>query len=165
MTHTPGLEPVAPQWCHVTVLHSGPVEEVSDEEIRAITGRVRERCAEVRPFELALDRPVVGNVALECPGRPGAPARRLWEITARAGREVLGDRYPLLPAAYYPHLSVAYAGRQAAHADRTALKALLSDIPAGPVSFHVDRLHLVAQSHDGRQITWRPVTTVLLGES
>ncbi|MDT0347528.1 2'-5' RNA ligase family protein [Streptomyces litchfieldiae] len=124
VTHHPGLEPVAPEWAHITVLHSGPVGEVTGPEITAITSRVRAACATVAPFTLTVDRPAVGTVAVELPARPGAPARRLWELTTEATREVIGGRYPVLPAVYYPHLTIAYADHRELH--QTGANALVA---------------------------------------
>ncbi|MFF2820458.1 2'-5' RNA ligase family protein [Kitasatospora cineracea] len=160
----PGLNPVPEQWLHVTVLHAGPTSEASGEQIQAMADLVREQARHVAPFDLLLGRPQVGTVALECAGTPGAPARRLWELTAAATRAVFGNEPPLLPALYYPHCSIAYAGPDGHLADRTALKALLSDVPGGPVTIPVTRLALVSQWHDGRSlIQWEPLLEIPLG--
>lgn len=142
ITHRPGLAPVPARWAHLTVLHGGPVDAYQDGEIEAITEQVRAAVADLAPFDLVVDRPSVGRVALECPARPGAPARRLWELTAAVDAEVTGGRFPLIPDGYAPHLTLAYgiAGDQRA-----------------------DRLALVAQSHNRRHITWTPLATVPLG--
>ncbi|MDX3024985.1 2'-5' RNA ligase family protein [Streptomyces acidiscabies] len=165
VTRTPGLNPVAAEWLHVTVLHAGPQSDSSDAEVAAMVDQVSAAAAEVDPFALTLYPPAVGTVALECAGRPGAPARRLWELTAAATREVMGEeRFALIPAVYYPHASVAYAGPEAHLADRTALKVALSDVEAGPVTVQAHTLSLVAQWHDGRsQIVWEHLASVPLG--
>ncbi|MFK0047502.1 hypothetical protein ACIQU4_26030 [Streptomyces sp. NPDC090741] len=43
------------------------------------------------------------------------------------------------------------------------MKALLSDLPVGPVTLPVTRLSLVAQSHDARHITWTHLGDAVLG--
>ncbi|ATM24693.1 hypothetical protein SMD44_p10194 (plasmid) [Streptomyces alboflavus] len=151
--HRPGLGPVAPQWAHVTVLHSGPVEEFLPGEVEAVTERVRRCLVSMPPIELTFDRPSVGGVAVECAGRPGAAARRLWEVTAAATAAVVGDRFPLIPAQFYPHLSLAY-GTGGAVADRREMKALLSDRPGEPLTMRFDQLSRVEQWHDMRSIRW-----------
>ncbi|MEY9938674.1 2'-5' RNA ligase family protein [Streptacidiphilus sp. MAP5-3] len=161
LTLRENLAPVQPEWYHVTLLHSGPVSEITDDEIAAITEQVRKQCATIAPFDLTLDRPSVGTVALECAGRPGEPARRLWEITAKATAAVTGERFPLIPPVYYPHASIAYATGPVP--DRRDMKAWLSDCPTQPVTFTAENISLVAQSHDGREITWRHVASVPLG--
>lgn len=168
ITHRPGLAPVPARWVHLTVLHAGPLADYRDGEVDAIVQRVRDRCAGIEPFELVVDRPVVGRVAIECQARPGAPARRLWEMTARVDADVTGGRFPRLPADYYPHVSLAYGTSGESHqtgADRVALKRDLSDHPGEPVTLTVDQLVLVAQVHDRRHITWTPMATAPLGRS
>ncbi|MFJ1751200.1 2'-5' RNA ligase family protein [Streptomyces sp. NPDC088116] len=165
LTHMPGLEPVAPEWLHTTILHSGPEDSATDTEIARIVTLVRERVAEVAPFELTFNPPAVGRVGLECTARPGAPARRLWEIAWQATTEVAGSRWPLIPDRHYAHASLAYAGPDAARADRKAMKIWLSDHGPGLVTLPVTALSLVSQWHDGRRIMWDHITDVPLGVS
>lgn len=165
ITHRPGLAPVSARWVHMTVLHGGPVAEYRRGELDAITKRVHQRCVGIEPFDLTIDRPSVGRVAIECPARPGAPARRLWELTAQSDAAVTGGRFPLIPATYYPHLSLAYGMQGESHqrgADRAALKRDLSDHPGESVTLRATHLSLVAQVHDRRHITWTPIATVPL---
>jgi 2'-5' RNA ligase len=125
----PGMEMVMPRWLHVTVLHSGPAQDATEQEIDDIVSSVREevRAAGTGPVELTFARPSVGTVAIERAARPGAAARRLWEATWTATCRVVGQgRWPLIPQVYYPHSTLAYGGADAAWADRRLLKALLS---------------------------------------
>jgi len=165
VTSTPGLNAVPPQWLHITVLHAGPQADSSDAEVEAVVAKVRDAAADTGPFALTLYPPSVGTVALECMGYPGAPARRLWELTAAATEEVIGKRFELLSDVYYPHVSLAYAGPDGHLADRAVLKAALSDVEdAGPVTVQAHTLSLVAQWHDGRsQIVWEHLASVPLG--
>ncbi|MEU5417854.1 2'-5' RNA ligase family protein [Streptomyces sp. NPDC020667] len=162
ITHQPGLASVAARWLHCTILHAGPVAEYREQQLADIVERVTKECENTRAFDLVFDRPSVGTVAVECAARPGEPARQLWEITARVDAEVTGDRYPLIPAVYYPHVSLAYGTAGDVRADRRALKVALSDHPGEPVRLRADRLCLVAQSHDRRHITWTPIAEVPL---
>ncbi|MFJ9617864.1 2'-5' RNA ligase family protein [Streptomyces noursei] len=163
LTHRPGLEPVPARWLHVTVLHSGPQQEASPQEVEAITTRVRKAVAATGSIELTFARPSIGTQAVECAARPGAAARRLWETTWTATTEVVGPRWPLVPATYHPHTTLAYAaGRDAQHLDRGQLKAHLSDLDTGEVSLFFSQLALVAQWHDGRHIIWEHLTDIPL---
>lgn len=162
LTHRPGLEPVAPQWLHLTVLHSGPEQEATPDEVAQIVEGVRNRCAQVAPFDVTFDRPAVGRVAIECMARPGAAARELWKLTYEATTAVVGDRWPLIPDGYYPHSSLAYAGATHSEADRRAMKIWLSDNGPGPVTLRLEKLSLVAQWHDHRTITWEHIADVPL---
>ncbi|AXK36575.1 hypothetical protein DVA86_32370 [Streptomyces armeniacus] len=162
LTHQPGLEPVPPEWLHVTVLHAGPQRDASQQEITEMTARVREAVARTGPVTLTFARPAIGTVAIERAARPGTPARRLWDVTWTATTDVVGQRWPLQPTTYYPHVSLAYAGERAQHADRGTLKQRLADIDGGEVTLTFDTLALVSQWHDGRHIVWEHLADVPL---
>ncbi|MFF3730955.1 2'-5' RNA ligase family protein [Streptomyces sp. NPDC002476] len=162
ITHRPGLAPVQAPWTHCTVLHGGPVDQYRNGEITEITGRVAKECQTIPAFDLTVDRPAIGTVAVECAARPGAPARQLWKLTARVDADVTGNRFPLIPAVYAPHISLAYGVASPVRADRRQLKAALSDQPGEMVVLRATRLCLVAQSHNRRHITWTPIAEVVL---
>ncbi|MGW1022080.1 2'-5' RNA ligase family protein [Streptomyces niveus] len=163
LIRTPGMEMVLPRWMHVTVLHAGPHASASDDEVAQMVGLVREAVAGTGPVTLTFSRPSIGTVAIERAARPGAAARALWDATWAATTAVVGERWELLPEIYQPHLTIAYAGADAAHADRAEMKASLSDIDAGEVTMAFPELTLVSQWHDHRRITWEPLATVALG--
>ncbi|WP_329169394.1 2'-5' RNA ligase family protein (plasmid) [Streptomyces sp. NBC_01267] len=164
LTHRPGLAPVEARWVHTTVMHGGPVADYKDEELDTIVELVRQECATIAPFDLTFDRPAIGRVAVECAARPGAPARRLWQLTTQIDVDVTGGRNPVMPAGYYPHQSLAYGMAGEVRADRRAMKVLMSDHPGEPVTLRADKLSLVAQAHDRQFITWEHIVDVpLLG--
>lgn len=106
LTHRDGLVPVRPDWYHVTVLHSVPVDEVTTSQFEQIVAQMRHRCTQIAGFDLTLDRPAVGSLAVECAGRPGTAARAVWQAAADSTAAILGDKVPARPAVYYPHLSL-----------------------------------------------------------
>ncbi|MBF9071839.1 2'-5' RNA ligase family protein [Streptacidiphilus fuscans] len=165
LAESPGLHTVPAEWIHVTVLHGEPMEQLTKEEVTGIGDRLTAALAAVEPFDLVLNPATPGTVALECAGHPGEPARRLWELAREAVRAETGDRWPLLPSAYYPHVSIAYAGAEAEQADRTALKIWLSDHVADPMTVRADALQLVAQWHDGAYIRWEQLRVIPIGPS
>ncbi|MFD8851855.1 2'-5' RNA ligase family protein [Streptomyces sp. NPDC059604] len=159
----PGLAPVEARWVHATVMHGGPVDEYRPSEIDTIVDRVRQECRDLDPIDLTYDRPTPGRVAVECAARPGAPGRRLWELTTRIDQEVTGGRFPVIPTGWYPHTSLAYGVAGPERASRQAMKILLSDHPGEPVVLRATTISLVAQRHDRRHITWDHITDVTLG--
>lgn len=165
LTHQPGLEPVPAEWLHITVLHAGPQQDATTQETADLAARVRAAVAGSGPVTLTFARPSIGTVAIERAARLGAPARRLWDETWTATTDVVGERWPRLPTTYYPHVTLAYAGNQARHADRSALKQQLSDIDGDEVTLTFDTLTLVSQWHDGRQIVWEHLADVPLGSA
>ena len=161
LTHRDNVVPVAPPWYHVTSLHSVPAASLSAGQLDRIIEEVRRRCETIGPFELTLDRPTIGQVAVECAGRPGAATRALWRAAADSTTTVLGNDIPVIPEVYYPHMSLAYA---VGHTDHRQMKAWLSDHDIPPFVMPVTAISLVAQSHDRRTITWRHLLDIpLLG--
>ncbi|MCL7382220.1 2'-5' RNA ligase family protein [Streptomyces sp. 35G-GA-8] len=158
----PGMEMVTPKWLHATVLHAGPREEATDDEIDEMVARVRDAVTGTGPLTLTFSRPSIGTVAIGRAARPGATVRQLWDTTWTATTAVVGERWNLLPEIPYPHITIAYAGRDAAHADRAAMKAMLSDIDAGEVTLDFPALTLVSQWHTHQHIVWEPLATVPL---
>lgn len=159
----PGLHMVPPEWLHVTVLHAGPRTEATAEEIARITDRVREAVAGTGPVTLTFSRPAVGATGIGRDARPGKAARRLWEATWDATVAVVGERWNLVPKTYTPHVTIAYAGRDADRADRAHLTSILSDIDAGEVTMTFPALTLVSQWHTHENIVWEPLATIPLG--
>ncbi|MEU0526256.1 2'-5' RNA ligase family protein [Streptomyces niveus] len=162
LIRTPGLEMVLPKWLHVTVLHAGPHDEASAEEVAQMTDHVREAVAGTGPVELVFSRPSIGTVGIGRAARPGAAARALWDATWAATTQVVGERWQLMPEIYNPHLTIAYAGRDAARADGASMKSELSDIDAGDVTMSFPTLTLVSQWHTHQRIIWEPLATVPL---
>jgi 2'-5' RNA ligase len=160
LTHRPGLAPVEPRWCHITVQDIAPVADISPKELDRIVTQVRQACAGLTRPELTLGPPELGRFGIGCPVTPAAGARALWEITAAASRAVTGARFPTRPARYHPHLSLAYG---VAPSRDEPLCHWLATHPTATMTFTATQLTLVAQSHDGaRAITWRPLATVPL---
>ncbi|MFF4767406.1 2'-5' RNA ligase family protein [Streptomyces sp. NPDC001255] len=162
LVHQPGLHPVLPEWMHATVRHMGPQNSAHPNDVDRLVAEVTRRVRHVAPFTLTMSRPDIGTMALESKAHPGAPFRRLWTLTGQAQLRVVGNRWPLLPAHSYPHITHAYAGPEAHLADRTALKELLSDLDGGPVPVPVTALTLVSEWHTNHQIRWEILAEVPL---
>lgn len=159
----PGLEPVPPDGMHCTLLHAiGAARD--DVDIEELLRDVRSTARTLAPFTLTFDRPAVGALAVEISGWPGAPFNDLVDMvtaaTDRAGATFKPGR------SRYPHISLGYTTSRAASLDAVALRAALASID-GPLSTTVraDRIHLVEQWHDGRNIQWNPIAEIPLGVS
>ncbi|WP_331718824.1 2'-5' RNA ligase family protein (plasmid) [Streptomyces sp. NBC_00161] len=163
LSSMPGLEPVPAEWMHLTLLHAGPEDQYTPEEIARVIELFRMGAASVPPFDVEFSRPSVGKVALEMAGRPGAPSRRLWEIATQAFEEVAPKRWPLIPEHHAPHMSIAYGSSSAAKANPAVMKVWLSDHGPGPVTLRAEKAVLVSERHDGARITWTHLAEVPLG--
>ncbi|MFF1680763.1 2'-5' RNA ligase family protein [Streptomyces sp. NPDC058256] len=166
ITLTQGLHKVIPEWMHCTLVHAIGADVDSDPAVSAgvelLVADVTERVKGIEPFTLTFGRPDIGQAAIEAPGWPGRQHRALVGHVMAAHRALWGEAHQLSPSRY-PHISLAYAGEGAEEIDVMGLKAQLSDIE-GPqtADVYVDRLHLVAQRHDGGSITWQPLAEVRL---
>ncbi|MDP9792551.1 hypothetical protein J2S43_001063 [Catenuloplanes nepalensis] len=162
LTDRAGLAAVDAAWLHCTLLHSAPVAVVSDAHRADIIAAVRDICTRITPWQMTVERPVPGPVAIEAAITPGQPARQLCRLITDVTYQVAGfDPGTPHPAdGYYPHMSLAYATDDVPDRD---LRVWLSDNPIPHTTFTVDEIALVAQSHDGHKITWQPITTIPLG--
>lgn len=161
-----GLHRVSPDWIHCTVLHAIGADADFDPTVRdnipRLVDDVTARVADVDPFTLTFGRPEISPVAIEARAWPGDPHGMLVEHVMGAHQAIWGDAYPLAPSRS-PHASLAYAGEDAEVLDQSVLEAELAIIDSShTMTMTVDRLHLVAQSHDGARITWFSLAEVPL---
>lgn len=165
LTLTKGLHRVIPEWMHCTLIHAIGADVDFDPAVSAgvelLVADVARRVADIEPFTLRFGSPVIKPVAIEAPGSPDSPHQTLVDHVLAAHRELWGDAH-LLSASPAPHISLAYAGKEAEDIDTDELEAQLSDIEGQTTEVYVDRLHLVAQRHDGVHITWQPLAEVPL---
>jgi 2'-5' RNA ligase len=158
LTARPDLEPVRPEWLHITVHHGPPAAQLSTAQAARLAALVAEACAGIAPFAVTAGRAEAWHAGIVCPVRPGQPLRELHQVTAAAAARVTGTAAPG-PDDYYPHLTLAYA---TGPADHRPLRAWLADSDAAEVPLPVTELALVAQRHDGRAITWELLDRVAL---
>lgn len=160
LTGRSGLAPVAPEWCHITVLHGEPADEVGGHVMGQVTSRVRDRCGNESPFTARVRRPEAWRSAVVCPVYPGPAFRRLQTLVRSATAEVTGKPAAQEPLTYHPHLSIAYATARRGEGE---LRDWLSDhdLPEPPI--RVGALTLVKQAHDSHAITWSVVDVIPLG--
>lgn len=166
LTLTKGLHKVIPEWMHCTLVHAIGADVDSDPAVSAgielLVADVTERVRNIEPFTITFGRPGIERLAIEAAGWPGHQHRTLVEHVMAAHRELWGEAHQLSPSRY-PHISLAYAGEGAEDLDVIELKSQLSDIEGSlTTDVYVDRIHLVAQRHDGASITWQPLAEVLL---
>jgi 2'-5' RNA ligase len=158
LTERPGLVPVRPEWMHVAVWRLGPASGITGRELARMGRLAQGRCEAIAPFSVTVGRPEAWEAALACPVRSGYRLRFLRQMLAEAAGVRLGPE----PLAYCPHLTAAFA---VAYVDQGPVRAWLSDSEVAETELLVARLVLVAQQHDGREITWRVIDEVELSGS
>jgi len=157
-----GLAPVRPEYMHITIQHLAPVSAITDAELSDIVNIARDGCTNFAPFAVIAGRAEAWETSVVCPLRPGYLLGELWHVVTSATRTVTGSRFAIRPAVYHPHMALAYA---TGHIEQAEIRAWLADCEASEAAFPVTRLVLVAQKHDGREITFRVVSEIpLAGE-
>jgi 2'-5' RNA ligase len=159
VANRPGMARVRPANMHITVQQLAPASQVTSSELAQIVSLVRDRCADIAPFAVTTARAEAWEHAITCPIRPGCLLSTLWQVTTTAARQVTGTRFETRPAVYHPHLTIAYA---TSHVDQDPIRAWLSDYGAPEIPIPVTGLVLVAQRHNGREITFRVLDHVPL---
>lgn len=155
------LAAVGPEYMHVTIQHLAPVSDITDAELTDIVNLTRDGCASFAPFAVIAGRAEAWETSVVCPLRPGYLLGQLWHVVTSATRTVAGSRLAIHPAVFHPHMALAYA---TGHVEQAEIRAWLADCEATDVAFPVTRLVLVAQKHDGREITFRVVSEIPLAD-
>lgn len=149
------LDPVPPEWLHLSLATFGATTDVTDDCIRQAINAAHQHIEVLDSLELTFARTVVfAESVVLCPDdSPGL--RGLRSALQDSVRQVRGAGAPVDHDAFVPHVSVAYASGPAAGADIVAAleTAGLPDVgPAHPT------LTLVEMHRDGRLYRWRPVS-------
>jgi len=142
----PGVDPVPPEWLHLTVQAIGWADEVPARTVAAVVDAVRARVATLAPFELVFDRPRIYGEAAAIRAHPEAPIAGLRD-TVRAGlRDALGDDgVPTAPEqahGFLPHVTIAYSRIDA---DAAPYAAALDRVVQPPTTVPVTRVTLIRQ--------------------
>ena len=90
LTHHPGLAPVEPRWCHITVQDIAAADAVPLAELDSIVNLVRRACATVAPAALTIGPPEVSRHGVVGPVIPPDRVRPLWKLTVAASQQVTG---------------------------------------------------------------------------
>jgi hypothetical protein len=154
----PALDLVPGQWLHLTTQGIGFADEVSDEDLAAITAAARGRLLVVRPAEVTLSPPATGSEGvLSLVGPDGAldPARTALRT---AIGDVRGTDSVPEGAKWSPHVSFAYAN---ADADGAPFSAALAGL--APVTFTAATAELIRLGRDRRVYEWETVASLPLG--
>jgi 2'-5' RNA ligase len=144
---------------HVTVQHLAPAAEIGGAELGQMIRLVQSRCRSIAPFTVTVGRAEAWDTSVVCPVRPAYLLRFLRQVITEVSREVTIGRLNAPETSYCPHLTLAYA---TAHVDNEPVREWLADCAATEETLHVTSLVLVAQRHDGHDITWRIIDEVAL---
>ncbi|MFJ6621691.1 2'-5' RNA ligase family protein [Kitasatospora sp. NPDC091335] len=159
LADVPGLDPVPDRWLHLTMQGLGFVDEVEEDDARAIADAVGRRLAEIPAFELALGPAMVTPEALLLTVAPADPVRAVRS----AIRAAIADVWPQVPEAadgFRPHVSVAYSN--ATGVAQPAIDAL-AGVTSYPATARVASAELIVLGRDERMYEWQSFAQVPLG--
>ena len=151
----PGLDMVPIQWLHLTTLVVGFADEVSAEQVAAMTADARHRLARMAAVPVSLGRifyhPEAVVLAVEPLDALTPVLEAVRAATERAGCEDHGES-----GSWLPHISIAYSHASGPAAPIVA--ALGRRLPE--IAITIRSVSLVAQTQVGRSWQWRPVTEI-----
>ena len=156
-----GLDLIPQQWLHLTMQGLGFTDEVSAEDVDAITRAATQHLAAVASFDVTLGPIEADDEATGLLVRP-------WTAVAavRSGiRAAIADVWDEVPEnpEFHPHVSIAYSNADVPTGPIRERVAALRDIK--PVSIPVKGAQLIRLNRDNQMYEWDIVADVPLGNS
>jgi 2'-5' RNA ligase superfamily len=156
----PGLDLVPGQWLHLTTQGVGFADEVSDEDLAAITRAARARLAAVSPPLITIGPARVASEGVACGVRPDGALTPLRDALRAAIADIWGlERVPEAPE-WTPHVSVAYSN-VTGPADIYEAALAGEDVAA---SMTVGAMQLIRLGRDHRVYEWEACASVPLAD-
>jgi 2'-5' RNA ligase len=151
----PGLTLVPRQWLHLTTFIVGFADEVSAQQLEAMTASARRRLAGVAPIPVRLGRIYYDPEAIVLPVEPLDALTPVLD-GMRAATLAAGCAGHTDSELWLPHVSVAYShGRGPAGPLIAALGTRLREI-----AISIRSVSLVGQTQAGRSWQWQPVAEI-----
>jgi 2'-5' RNA ligase len=155
----PGLDLIPAQWLHLTMQGVGFADEVTDEDVVAITAAARSALAGVAPVTVSIGPPVAVGEGITCHASP-ADALDPVRNAVRAGiGDVWGPEKVLEAAEWTPHVSVAYASEDGPAEPFEAALGGLADTATATVR----AVDLIKLGRDNRLYEWETMASLPLG--
>jgi 2'-5' RNA ligase len=154
-----GLDPVPPEWLHMTTQIVGFADEIGDDEAEGMVARTADRFASLAPVEVEIGKVWFHSEAVMLGIRPPLalhPVRAA--IRASVAESVRVHQLADEPD-WTPHISVAYSNSEGPAAP------IIESLAAKPETraLRVGEVHLVEQIRADRSYRWDRRTTVKLG--
>ncbi|MGH3795171.1 MAG: 2'-5' RNA ligase family protein [Pseudonocardiaceae bacterium] len=131
LADVPGLDPVPIPWLHITMQGIGFTDQVSDTDRNAIIEATRRRLAEIPAPTLTFHHATIRPEAIALHPHPAQPVHTIRSHIRNAIADVWGtDHIPEPATGYQPHLSIAYANKNAEPLPAADAIAALSTDPA-----------------------------------
>ncbi|MEV0589428.1 2'-5' RNA ligase family protein [Nonomuraea sp. NPDC050310] len=153
-----GLDLIPDQWLHLTMQGLGFVDEVSEQDVRAIVDAAARRLAQVPAFELKLDRPGITPEAIRWEAEPPGPAAAVRLAIRQAIAEVWSD-VPEQEEGFAAHVSIAYSNSTG---DPAPIAQALQAVDAAPAVTRIESAELIVLGRDRHMYEWDRYATVSL---
>lgn len=154
-----GLDLIPHRWLHLTMQGLGFTDEVSDDDVEAITRTAAERLAAVPAFELTLGPIQADDEATGLLVRPWDAVNAVRD-GIRSGIAEVWDEVPENPE-FHPHVSIAYSNADVPTGPLRERVAPLRDI--APVTVPIKGAQLIRLNRDNQMYEWETVAEVALG--
>lgn len=151
-----GLDLIPLRWLHLTMQGVGFIDEIPDDQIRAIADAATQRLAELPPVELTFHRPVIRPEALALAPAPMEPLVTIRATIQDAIAAVWGDdKVPETGNRFEPHLSLAYVNADGPAAN---VRRALASVRAEPALVTVNEASLIILRRDEHLYRWQTFT-------
>ncbi len=154
----PGLDLVPDQWLHLTMQGLGFIDEVAEEDARAIVEAATQRLAAIPAFEIKLDRPTITPEAIRWEVTPAAPAAAV----RAAIREAIAAVWPQVPEpeqGFAAHVTIAYSN---AEGPSTPVANALATVQSPAATARIENAELIVLGRDQQMYEWEPFASASL---
>lgn len=157
----PMLDPVPPQWLHLTLQGIGFTDEITREDVNRIVSAAQARCQHLAPFTVTIGPARVDPETIQMPVHPVEPLAQLRLAIRNAIGDVWGqDNVPEPQNGFRPHVSLGYAN---ASGPATEVAAALSAHGSRTAAVTIATVSLINLNRDNKAYQWTDVATVPLG--
>jgi 2'-5' RNA ligase len=154
----PWLDPVPPEWCHVTLADVGFVDELEQADVAAVSTAAAEAVGGEDRLRLTLGPVQTFASAVVLAVGPLSRLRDVRGRVRRATSAVLGERHTdVHRRLLWPHLSLGYVNRRV---DAATAARFMATLPPVDARLDVGALTLVAVTRRDRQYQWEVRTQV-----
>ncbi|MBO0825036.1 MAG: 2'-5' RNA ligase family protein [Actinobacteria bacterium] len=166
MSRLPNLDLIPPQWLHVTMQGIGFVDEVSDDELAAVTEHLRELLRRTARPVVTFHRPTIRREAVVLKAEPAEPLRHLrmamYDTIAPVldqGTFSVSEPRPG-PGQFTPHVSAAYVNDDG---PAEPIAEAIGTIDPEPVTVTFRAASLLVFHRDHRMYEWTQATPLPIG--
>ncbi|WP_344112085.1 2'-5' RNA ligase family protein [Kribbella alba] len=156
-----GFDPIPREGLHITMQGLAFVDGISQEDLSSVMKTTRAALAEVQPFALVFNRPLIRPEALVLLPEDVQPLCALRDRVRSAIEKAVGrGSVDLGSRDFQPHVSFAYV-----NADQSAAEALTAfeAVESTRTHVHVDEVPLIEMHRDNRMYEWQVMERLPLG--